>query len=465
MTDFVSISYRPVHRLPDYQMEPHTNTKKPVSFGALSCGCVCFLWAFVVLYFGEQKWLKNLEPMRVGMREAIHVHDCVAHPENAGKLVYMHCQIEPSNMQPMGNYAFKRELGQIIREHSPVLEEIVEMFQYREYMGEERSGNFVIKKIKHDRIWSNTPLYCPRGGDLYKNPPMYTRGGVYTNQVRLGSGINAFVLDAPILKEFWYRSETASKISVSLSSLSPVSPIDNSKYEFSIAREKNILGGDGDEWVFALSGKRKYTKEDDLYVGDYRVRWVTSAVQSFTVVGKQEGNRIVPWELPDTDDKKQGKEASIFWIQQGDMTLQQIASIYVHGRVWEKLMDRAPKTFICWFGVMCFLAVFLDTHTHIPKFIPMVGGKFGDDARVPAFVFTFFLAPAVACVMLACVWMDVSFVFWSGVCVVAPVAVCFVLSVVGKKKAKVGEGEDVYVRVDEHTHTNDGGDKSAVEKF
>eukprot|EP00386_Alphamonas_edax_P011818 GDKI01037178.1.p1 GENE.GDKI01037178.1~~GDKI01037178.1.p1 ORF type:complete len:436 (-),score=97.35 GDKI01037178.1:24-1331(-) len=346
---------------------------------------IFFLMGFWTLNNFEQHWLKLVEPMMYGMRHATYVSDCKPHTHTEGELVYMSCPIHTPLLHTLSNGAFLRELGQgLVAEVTPILEEEVQMYQWWPYIKETTRNKQITRTQEYRKEWlafHSDNLNHPR---QYRNPDMAYRGKKHMNDVRLGSE-TGIKISEEMLDQFSWKSESAVKTVV---------PI-----------EKNGYANNKDGWVY-LTRDGRPSSEDSLRLGEYRVRWYKHTAEALTVVGKQQGNTLVPFKFARTDNNE---EDNIFWIQQGEMSLNEIANSYVNGNQGWKLFFRSVAGMCVLMGVAC---VILSDTNMPPNYVP------GRNAFAEVVLKTHFrralfhaipYTPACVCVMLFLIWFDVSF--------------------------------------------------------
>jgi len=236
----------------------------------IGVGLLLLVAGSVLLFWNEGRAVHRAKTLAEGASTVIHVQATAIEARNDGKLVHVDGRAETADTVSDPDFG--------VRAPAIVLERNVEMYQWVEESRSETKkklggGTETVKTYSYKRQWRSDPVDSsqfehPEG---HANPPMPLRSGSWrAGRVTLG----AFELD-PVFVAQIHGSEPL---------IPPEEAVRRASASFprpaAVVSDRIVIGED----------------PSAPKVGDLSIRWAVTPPQDLSIVGRQAGSRIEPFE-------------------------------------------------------------------------------------------------------------------------------------------------------------------------
>ncbi len=362
-------------------------------------GLLLVVAAVVLLFWAEGRAVATARALEEGAGIVVSAASSKLDPTNEGKLVHISGDAAAQGVPADTRFGIKAEGAvRLVRK--------VEMLQWKEVAREvERSGGDgqTVKTTVYDyeKVWSSSPIDSSRfkTASAPKNPAMPVQGDTFDV---MAAKLGVFLLDG---------GEVAS-----LSRKTPL-PLSDAMMRQAAA----ALGSEKPMWLvndMFLSA----ADPDSPQVGDVRVSFERGDVLVMSAVGKQQGERLIPYVASN------GKE--VFLLQNGQATAEAMFKDAVTGNVILTWVLRVVGLVLMFLGFLLSFAPLTETLGRLP----LLGGLVRGGA--------FFAALAMT-LLLGGLAIGIGWIFFRPVLgiviILAGIALAFLLGYMGKKSEPVAK--------------------------
>ena len=352
------------------------------SFSGIIGGIVFILIGVILLWWNEGNNVRNLKTTGEMEKTYIDVKSDTINPENEGKLIATYGPL--INEEELTDETFNVTLK------TPVLQRIVEVYQWQESQNTDDDGNTT---YSYSKVWSNEIIssdnFAKSGHD---NPAMK----LYEDEKNLSSDVR--------VGAFTLSSNQVDMLST-----------DGTFNEFDSAK--------AEEMKLHISGNYLTTSEDlnKPAIGDTRISFVYNNSTDVSVLAVQSGNTFTDFV------SKVGK--SINRVMDGTHSGKEMINVIKKENKILKWALRAAGLLLCTIGFLTILKPISATTSYIPVLGSVVGGVVG--------LISFILGLALSLVVIAIAW--IRFRPTLGLILLAVVIALVVFLIIRGKNSKVAE--------------------------